>query len=200
MPSSRSTPPPPVPLGDLSTRELLREARDGNEEALNALFERARGPLKRWARGRFPQWARGGLDTEDLVNEALAGTFRNLETFDPRHEGAFHNYLCKAVANRIRTEIQKSRGRVMVAPPGGQLADPRLSPEEEAAHAEAFARYEAALGRLHEEAREAVRMRLDLGYSYDEIARELGKPSANAARMVISRAIAKLAREMDHGR
>ncbi len=35
--------------------------------------------------------------------------------------------------------------------------------------------------------------RLELGLSYDEIAKELGKPSADAARMAVTRAVTRLA-------
>ena len=65
---------------------------------------------------------------------------------------------------------------------------------------EAFERYEVALEKLPAEAREAVRMRVDLQFSYKVIKEALGKPTANAARMTVSRAIAALAREMGRER
>jgi hypothetical protein len=37
---------------------------------------------------------------------------------------------------------------------------------------------------------------VELGYDYDELAAELGKPSAPAARMAVTRALARLAQEM----
>jgi RNA polymerase sigma-70 factor (ECF subfamily) len=58
-------------------------------------------------------------------------------------------------------------------------------------------RYEAALARLPEETRSAVVARVELQLSYAEIAELLDKPSSDAARMVVSRALLKLAEEME---
>ena len=200
IPDGKKKPPPEGPLGEHTTRKLLREAKAGDQQAIDRLFERARGPLMRWARGRFPAWARYGLDTDDLVNDALANTFRRLTSFEPRHDGAFHAYLCRAVANRIRDEKEKAKKRGIQHGLNEGGADGRPSPEDEAMAHEAFERYEAALEKLPPEAREAVRMRVDLQFSYKGIKEALGKPTANAARMTVTRAIAALAREMGRER
>jgi RNA polymerase sigma-70 factor (ECF subfamily) len=39
--------------------------------------------------------------------------------------------------------------------------------------------------------------RVEFGLSYAEVAETLGKPSADAARMAVVRALVKLAKEMD---
>ena len=57
-------------------------------------------------------------------------------------------------------------------------------------------RYERALERLKPASREAVVARVEMGFSYRQVATELGKPSPDAARMAVSRALAQLAREM----
>ena len=61
---------------------------------------------------------------------------------------------------------------------------------------EALERYEAALARLNAGDREAVIARIELGQTYAEIASALGKPSTEAARMAVNRALARLARFM----
>jgi DNA-directed RNA polymerase specialized sigma24 family protein len=60
-------------------------------------------------------------------------------------------------------------------------------------------RYEAALQRLRPEEREAIIARVEMERSYQEIAISLGKPSADAARMAVSRALLRLAEEMNRG-
>ena len=65
---------------------------------------------------------------------------------------------------------------------------------------EVFARYEAAMERLRPEEREAVIARVELGLSHVEVAEALGKPSAAAAHMAVSRALVRLAEEMAHER
>ncbi|MEO8501457.1 MAG: hypothetical protein ABI565_11125, partial [Vicinamibacteria bacterium] len=57
-------------------------------------------------------------------------------------------------------------------------------------------RFEHALKILDTDEQAAVVARLERGLTYPEIARDLGKPSADAARMFVGRALAKLARHM----
>ena len=70
------------------------------------------------------------------------------------------------------------------------------SPEEAAIGAEALERYERALASLKKEERHAIVLRVELGLDYEEIATQLGKPTADAARMAVTRAIVRLADKM----
>ena len=94
----------------------------GDREALDALFKRHLGPLRRWARGRLPKWTRDLRDTEDLVQETLAQTLRHVDDFEPRHEGALRAYLRQAVLNRIRDEVRRV-SRISVVPGLGEAAE-----------------------------------------------------------------------------
>jgi DNA-directed RNA polymerase specialized sigma24 family protein len=60
---------------------LLQRARQGDQDALNALFERYLPALRRWARGRLPRWTRDLRDTDDLVQETLVQTLGRLDAF-----------------------------------------------------------------------------------------------------------------------
>lgn len=113
-----------------------------------------------------------------------------------RGVGALQAYLRQAVLNRVRDELRrKARSPLLVAGDGLDLkaAD---SPLEEAIGREAFQRYEAALLRLKPEAREAILGRVEMEYSYAELADALGKPSPEAARKTVQRALLRLAEEM----
>ena len=70
------------------------------------------------------------------------------------------------------------------------------SPLEELVGREKLDRYERGLSQLSVSDREIVVARLELGLSYNEIAKELGKPSADAARMAVTRAVTRLAEEV----
>ena len=61
---------------------------------------------------------------------------------------------------------------------------------------EALGRYELALQRLSPRDREAVVARIELGMEYAELALVLGKPSPDAARVAVARALVRLAQEM----
>ncbi|HKQ62569.1 MAG TPA: sigma-70 family RNA polymerase sigma factor [Candidatus Polarisedimenticolaceae bacterium] len=179
-----------------STLDLLRRYQAGDAAALEQLCDRLVPPLRRWARGRLPRWARQALDTDDLVQETLIQTVRHLGTFQPRGDGALQAYLRQALQNRIRNEVRNVR-RHPAASLDSQAADLRPSPLEETVGTEALARYEAALERLEPAEREAVVLRVELGCDYAQIAEALGKPSPDAARMTVSRALVRLARWMN---
>ena len=62
---------------------------------------------------------------------------------------------------------------------------------------ELIERYDAALSGLLETQQIAVILRVEFGCGHGEIAEAIGSPSANAARMVVSRALVRLAKKMD---
>ena len=179
-----------------SSSELLVRARGGDRAALEHLCARYLLLLRRWATGRIPRAARDLLDTDDLVQDVVAQTVRRLDAFEYRREGALQFYLRQALRNRILNELRRARRR----PPHGSLDSSELdgaaSPLEQVIGAEKLERYEAALARLNDQEREAIVARFELGQSYERIAEILEKPSANAARMAVSRALARLAIEM----
>jgi RNA polymerase sigma-70 factor (ECF subfamily) len=186
----------PVPTGE-ATVDLLARARAGDAQAIEALFERCVPTLRRWARGRLPQYARDLTDTQDLVQEAVLHTLQRLHTFESRHQGALQAYLRQAVANRILDEIRRVSRRGFAVELGESQVDPSPSPLEQAVGRQGVERYEAALQRLKPSDREAVVARLELQQSYEEIAVALGKPTANAARVAVTRAIRRLVKELD---
>ena len=183
-----------------TTLDLLARARAGDRRSLDALFERCLPPLRRWARGRLPGYARDLADTQDLVQETVLHTLNRLDAFQPRHQGALQAYLRQAVANRIRDEIRRVQRRPFPVELDDVHADGAPSPLEHAIGREGLERYEAALARLKESDREAIVARMELQQSYEEVAAALGKPNANAARVAVTRAIARLIEEMDHER
>src|SRR5262249_49347150 len=73
------------------------------------------------------------------------------------------------------------------------LGDGSESPLEAVIGRESVARYERALSLLSERQREAVILRVELGLRYREVAEALNAPSANAARLIVARALIKRA-------
>ena len=179
-----------------ATETLLRRAAGGDAEAADRLFARYAPALQRWARNRLPRWARDIADTEDLVQDALLQTFRNLGGFDYRGDGALHAYLRHAVMNRVREELRKRATAPGRAELDSGFEDRGISPLEAAIGQATLERYETALQRLDADEREAIIGRVELGLSHRELAEALGKPSADAARMAVARAMVRLAREM----
>jgi RNA polymerase sigma-70 factor (ECF subfamily) len=182
-----------------SSLELLARARAGDSQALEDLIARYLPRLRRWASGRLPASARERDDTDDLVQETVIKTLRKLEGFDPRHAGALQGYLRQAVLNRIRDAIRRQQRRPAPAPLDDDMTGDGTSPLEQAIGVEALERYDAALATLAVQDQEAIIGRIEWGYDYEELARELGKPSSEAARVAVRRALLKLADRMRHG-
>lgn len=180
-----------------STLELLDRFKQGDENAVNLLIDRSLPPLRRWARGRLPYSARSLADTQDLVQSALVRALPHLKRFEARHPGALQAYLRQVVANHIRDEIRKAMKRPSTDVDGiEEPADPGPSPLEQAIGREALERYDAALAALSPGDREAIIARVELQQSYEEIAIALQKPTANAARVAVARAVKNLVKAM----
>ena len=138
-------------------------------------------------------------DTDDLVQDTLIRSVANLDHFEARGDGALQAYLRGAVMNRIRDEIRRRQRTPNQAPLDSAIPAQGQSPLEAAIGSETLAKYDRALDRLDADTREAVIARIEMGCSYAEIAELMDKPSADAARMVVSRALLKLAEEMRRG-
>ena len=121
--------------------------------------------LQRWATGRLPRWARDIAETQDLVQETLFRTFKRIEKFEPRGEGALQAYLRQAILNGIREELRRAKRQPARTELDPQAPVDARSPLEEAIGQEALDRYELALARLRPEDRELVMARIELGYT-----------------------------------
>jgi RNA polymerase sigma-70 factor (ECF subfamily) len=179
-----------------TTAALLEVAKAGDAAAVERLVKRFLPALRRWAHGRLPNRARGMVDTDDLVQIALVRALHRIDVFEPQGPGAFLAYLRRIVLNSLRDELRRSsrrpNGEVLV----DDVADAAPPPIERIIGEEALEAYESALATLTEAQQEAVMLRVELGFSYQQIAEALGSPSANAARMTVARALVRLAEVM----
>lgn len=188
--------PAAVPLPLDATALLLSRVRAGDAEAREALCARFLPLLRRWARGRLPQGVRDLAETDDLVQVALLRALDRVEGFEARREGAFLAYLRRILMNLVRDEIRGHQRRPTRTSLEETGADAPLARVEQEVGFETLASYERALESLPEQQREAVMLKVEFGYTYDEIAAAIGSPSRDAARMMVTRAIALVAAEM----
>lgn len=177
-----------------TTIDLLTRLRDGDAHARDRLLERYLPILRRWAHGRIPPQARDLAETDDLVQVTLIRTLGRLDQFEYRREGAFLAYLRQVLLSALKDEARRrSRRPGEVSLEEGMSGEPGSPPGIDA---QKLRQYESALARLPELQREAVLLRVEFGYSFQEVADAIGSPSANAARMMVSRALSDLARDM----
>ena len=179
-----------------SSLELLEKTRAGDTAAQERLLARYRPRIYRWASGRIPGYARDFTDTEDLVQLAMMGLVKNLTSFDYRGEWALQAYLRRAVLNEVRKQIRRKQRVPHVEGVLEELETSELCPYEAAVGREVFARYNQALERLTPLEQEAVVAWVEMGCSHREIMVLTEKKSVDAARMFVTRALEKLARDM----
>jgi RNA polymerase sigma-70 factor (ECF subfamily) len=184
-----------------STAALIRSARLGDQTARHTLLKRFLPLLLRWAHGRLPLTVRDVNDTEDFVQIALIKALKQLASFNSDRPGSFLIYLRRILLNQVRDEVRKRRSR-----PKTVELDESIPEDEQGATqleriigGEQLDAYQSAVARLPKRQQELVIMRLEFGLSYPEIAAEVCS-TADAVRVMVARAVAKLAIELDEVR
>jgi RNA polymerase sigma-70 factor (ECF subfamily) len=184
-----------------ATAILLTRARSGDTDAREELFRRFFPILRQWAHRRLPSSARDLNDTMDLVQMTLLRALNRIDQFESRGEGAFLAYLRQILLNEIRRESHRAARRGPHDTLDETMVSPHASIVERVIGAEQMERYQRGLEELSEEQRVAVLLRLEFNYSYEQIADAVNKASPDAARMMVGRALARLAEIIDdHGR
>lgn len=150
----------------------------------------------------MPAWVRDGIDTSDVVHDALQHSLSRLDSFEPTHDGALRAYLQRAVANRIRDQLRRAaRRRNAIMPDASVRASDGAAPQHlQLVDDETWKRYRNGLARLTDRDRRLVVGRLELGFGYRQLALIEQMPSAEAARKALGRALRRLIDDMSNVR
>jgi RNA polymerase sigma-70 factor (ECF subfamily) len=186
----------PAPAGPRdSTADLMYKARGGDRSAENEIVRRNLPSLRQYARGRLPGAARDRNDTEDLVQETLLHALQHLPTFDPSRPGGFQAYLRTSLRHRVCDEVRRAirhpKATVIEDAP-----DKGPTPHDMMAARETAACYRRALAALRPSYRALVQAHIEREWTYEQIARGLERPSVNAARVAVRRALRRLLEAM----
>jgi RNA polymerase sigma-70 factor (ECF subfamily) len=123
---------------------------------------------------------------------------KHKDRFEPHGKGAILAYLRTIILNRIRDAARRTKTRgVPDDIDDHEIASSADSPYDQFVARTTRAHYEAALAQLADDQREGIVLRVELNLQWDEIAHELGKNSPDAARVFVSRALIRLAEEMN---
>jgi RNA polymerase sigma factor (sigma-70 family) len=137
-------------------------------------------------------------ETEDLVQETLFNAVRQLPTFEMRDQHALRAYMKRAVRNRVQDEVKRASRH----PPGDALPESLCSgapsPADRAIAREDLVRCRVALARLRPGDRRLILLTLSGETNLRTLAAHTGKASGDAARVALTRAIKRLAIEMEH--
>lgn len=175
---------------------LIRKAKSGDDEALDALFKRYSARVLHAARLRLGPGLRGKLESQDVVQEAFVRAVKGFDRFEVRHEGAFLHWLGRLVTNVIKDRADyfgaAKRSAEHVDAADLPLASQDPTPSRRAEADEEVERLMRALDRLPEEDREVIVQRDVEELPFAEIGR-LCSRTEDAARMRYVRAKARLA-------
>jgi RNA polymerase sigma factor (sigma-70 family) len=179
-----------------TTAVLLARMREGDERAVETLFQRLIPVLRRMARGRIPPRARSLKDTYDPVMTVAERTLPHLKQFDPRQKGCLVAYARRIMTNELRDEFRRQCRTPEMMELVEEIPSAEADPLQNAIESEALATYRRALEQLTPDEQDLILLSLELGFSHAEVADAMGRPSPNAARMAIARALARLAERM----
>ncbi len=192
-----------------NTQELLMGVQEGDDEAVNQLFDRHRGAVRRLVQMRLDQRIRQRVDVSDVVQEVLISANRRLKEYLKSPVMPFHLWIRQITKDRIidahrrhRVSAKRSvdRERALVVPAGmnrstmelaAHLCDGELTPAALATQREMVRRVTEVLSQLNEQESEIIMMRHFEHLSNQEVAQalELSEP---AAGMRYLRALRKL--------
>ena len=149
--------------------------------------------LRQFAQRHLPAGSRGAIGADDVVQEAVMRSLRQLDRFEFRHDEAFLAYLRKSIRHRIVDEIRRAHRRpALVALGTRESIDRGASPLERLIAKSRLQRYRDRLAALSSRDRRLIVLRVEQGLSYADVAARLGMRTESAARMAITRAIHRL--------
>lgn len=186
------------------TRMLLEQARAGDAEAIERLFQNHRAYLHGVVAARLASCLRARVDASDIVQEAEVVAARRMSDYLQRQPVAFRLWLRQIAQDQLlmayRRHIGAERRTVTREIPlpersslelARQLVDKGPSPSQQAVRAEQIRSVQQALGRLSTNDQEVLMMRNHEQLSFDEIGYVLRIEPA-AARKRYGRALVRL--------
>jgi RNA polymerase sigma-70 factor, ECF subfamily len=153
-------------------REWVRRCRQGDEEAFRELLRRYRGRALFLA----AQILRDRTEAEDVVQEAFLRVFRSIGKF--RGDASFYSWLYRIVVNFCLDRGRRAAARSTFALDQDQDVSDAADSREGFGPGTVETRMQvhALLAQLGEDLRITLLLREVVGFSYEEIAHQLGVP------------------------
>ena len=188
------------------TAVLLRRAKEGAPDALDAVYQRVSGKLLAFIRLRMGPTLRARLESRDILQATLLKSFQHFREFERSDAASLMAWLARIAENEIRDQADRQGRQRRDARAEVPLGSDTSLGADHAAGAlrsalsqlildEQAHQLEQALETLDEHHREVILLRHYEELSFREIGLRLGK-SEDAARMLYARALAALTMRM----
>jgi len=196
---------------NFQTQRLVTLAKDGDQSALNKLFEVYNERILRIVRMRMGQELRSKQESMDIVQDAFISALRSLDNFTYQNEGDFLRWVSKIVENRIRDNIEKLHANKRDVRKEIPLSNTsatqdtfvgtfepidNTTPSLIMSNGEGLNKLEKAISELKPEYREVIILTKIEGLSHKEVGEKLGK-SPDAVRMLLTRAMSTLSENFE---
>jgi RNA polymerase sigma factor (sigma-70 family) len=186
--------------------ELLRRAREGDRDAVHKIYDAYRSSVADAARSGLGPALHQQFDTLDISQSVFGDMLRELPAFEDRGEPAFRRWLLTKVHNKLctksRRQVRRGLGRreARLTTEAAHLVEGGVAaPDDAAADKDEESRLGQILGTLDPDDRAVIGLFVDEGLPWAEVARRLGLPSPDAARMRYVRAVATLRQRWTRG-
>ncbi|MFA5293774.1 MAG: sigma-70 family RNA polymerase sigma factor [Phycisphaerae bacterium] len=196
---------------NFQTQRLVTLAKDGDQSALNKLFEVYNERVLRIVRMRMGQELRSKQESMDIVQDAFISALRSLDNFTYQNEGDFLRWVSKIVENRIRDNIEKLHANKRDVRKEIPLSNTsatqdtfvgtfepidNTTPSLIMSNGEGLNKLEKAISELKPEYREVIILTKIEGLSHKQVGEKLGK-SPDAVRMLLTRAMSTLSENFE---
>lgn len=194
--------------------DRVERARDGDENALGELLHRYLPDLHAYVRLRAGRMLLARESSADLVQSICREALGELDGFQYRGEQAFRSWLYTVAQRKLATRYdyhlaqRREVGREVPLPAPGlsntsraeiDLADSYAalcSPSRRLAAKQLVEEVEGAFAKMPDHYREVILLARSEGLTHEQIAARMGR-STGSVRMLLSRALAELARLLD---
>lgn len=197
---------PAEPSAELSeTGALLERFKAGDEGSLNELLQHHYPLVRRIVRARMGRRLGNYYDDEDFIQGTFLAAVRSIDSIEVRDSASFRGWLSRITERQILGAIRyhtsdKNDWDLEAGQPGPAEGTSVPSPQNLAVGREATPSKPAradelqelidrCLGKLPEDEREVILLRHYMHHPWKEIARQLKRPSDEAARQLRDRAM-----------
>jgi RNA polymerase sigma-70 factor, ECF subfamily len=191
--------------------ELISQARQGDAECRERLFELCRSYLGFVARSQVETWLRRKVDASDLVQETMLEAYRDFDRFQGGSEQEWLAWLKRILAHNAADFVRRYRGtakreagrEIPFRDPDDSLArgapEPAAdqpTPSQEFLQIDTELRVTAALAEMPEDYQEVIVLRNLQRLPFNEVAERMNR-TRPAVQMLWMRAIKKLQEMME---
>lgn len=184
----------------ISWANLIQAAREGDDVALNEIWQQLRAYLLIFADQRLDDGLKGKLDASDIVQQSLLEAHRDFDAFRGQTEGELKSWISRLVVHNLSDATRRFRQTQQrsVAKEVAWTGESELSAAKHQTSASSLVRrretddeLQRAVATLPERSQQILELRHRMGLSHTQVAQELGMTEI-AARKLWSRIVEEL--------